>query len=387
MTQSSSPQGNSRQVIVDIIRGFALIGVLMANFAAYVYQQSPSLVLNSMSSPFDQALNTFNTIFFEWKFFTLFSILFGYSFGLLLDSAERNKLNTNAIFIRRMSWLFVVGCIHSLFWYGDVLHLYAICGMILLLFRKKGDRIIFYSSILCMFVLPFLIKYIFRNQPETFTDADLQELYDHLKMASLSELFRFNMDFYYRMFIVSGEDLRELTQVLGRFLFGYYLLRIQFFHRIQANKSLFRKISLYSFLIMIAYFLLRWLLLKQSIHINQFLLSPLLSIGILSTTTFYVMLLTKGYHTYDQNRIFVILQNLGKMTLTNYLLISLFLITWLYGIGWNQLGLFPLSTIWFCALLWLALEIIFSSLWLKRFRYGPIEWILRQFTYWKRISL
>jgi uncharacterized protein len=138
---------------------------------------------------------------------------------------------------------------------------------------------------------------------------------------------------------------------------------------------------------MVAYFLLRWLLLKQSIHINQFLLAPLLSIGILSTTTFYVMLLTKAYHTFGMNWFFTALKNLGRMTLTNYLLISIFLITWLYGIGRNQLGHVGLSTIWSYALLWIGIEIIFSLLWLKRFRYGPAEWVLRQFTYWKRLSL
>ena len=387
MIPSSPPQGNNREVIVDIVRGFALIGVLMANFAAYVYQQAPSSVLNSISSSFDQSLINFDAIFFEWKFFTLFSILFGYSFGLLLDSALRNKLNPNAIFMRRMSLLFVVGCIHSLFWFGDVLHLYAICGMILLLFRKKSDRFILYASILCMFVLPVLIKYAFRHQPETFTDADLQQLYDHLKMDSLSELFRFNIDFYYRMFILPGEDIRELTQVFGRFLFGYYLLRIQFFHRIQTNRSLFWKISFTSFLIMIAYFLLRWSQMNEAIYLNRFLIVPLLSIGILSTTTFYVMLLTKAYQKLGMNWFFAALKNLGRMTLTNYLLISIFLITWLYGIGRNQLGHVGLSTIWSYALLWLGFEITFSSLWLKRFRYGPAEWILRQFTYWKRLPL
>lgn len=387
MTHASSTQGANREVIVDIVRGFALIGVLMANFAAYVYQQTPSSVLHAISSSFDQSLINFDTIFFEWKFFTLFSILFGYSFGLLLDSALRNKLNPNAVFMRRMGWLLVVGCIHSLFWYGDVLHLYAICGMMLLLFRKKSDYVILYSSILCMFVLPVLIKYIFRGQPETFTNADLQQLYDHLKIDSLSKLFCFNMDFYYRMFIVSGEDIRELTQVFGRFLFGYYLLRIQFFHRIQTNRSLFWKISFTSFLIMIAYFLLLWSQMKETIHLNRFLLIPLFSIGILSTTSFYVMLLTKAYETFGMNWFFAILQNLGKMTLTNYLMISAFLITWLYGIGWNQLGNVGLSIIWSLALLWLGFEITFSSLWLKRFRYGPAEWVLRQFTYWKRLPL
>ena len=65
MTQSSTLKGNNREVIVDIVRGFALIGVLMANFAAYVYQQAPSSVLNAISSPFDQSLINFDSIFFD----------------------------------------------------------------------------------------------------------------------------------------------------------------------------------------------------------------------------------------------------------------------------------------------------------------------------------
>jgi len=88
-----------------------------------------------------------------------------------------------------------------------------------------------------------------------------------------------------------------------------------------------------------------------------------------------------------QNRIFKALQALGKMTLTNYLLISAVNIIVLYGIGFGQLGEIPMHIIWLCGLAWLIIEIAVSLLWLSHFRYGPAEWIWRQLTYGKRLPL
>src|SRR6478752_279187 len=107
MTKASPIQQNDRVVIVDIIRGFALAGVLIANFTGYNYQNLPSSVFDTISSPLDKALINFNAVFFEWKFYTTFSILFGYGFGLILTSLEKKNINPNPFFIRRMFWLFL----------------------------------------------------------------------------------------------------------------------------------------------------------------------------------------------------------------------------------------------------------------------------------------
>ena len=388
--QNASPlpiEQKNRTIIVDIIRGFALIGVLIANFTSYVDQQTPESVLNSISSSLDTSLMNINTVFFEWKFMTLFSILFGYGFGLILESLQKKNINTNSFFIRRMFWLFIFGCIHSLFWWADVLHLYAMSGILLLLFRKKPNDSILIYAVLFALVIPPLISYAFRNQPATFTEADIQSLYNQYKTGNLFDVFKFNVNFYYRMFIVSGSDLHDIIQTLGRFLFGYFLLRINLFHAVETKRHTFRRIALFTAPFMIAYFIIRWLLLKETIRINQFLHAPLLSFGIICTTAFYVSILVLAYISFGMNKFFTALQALGKMTLTNYLLISTFLIILLYGFGFNKLGELPMHIIWLYAFVWLCGEIVLSTYWLKYFRYGPAEWIWRQLSYWKRLKL
>lgn len=387
MTSTFPTEQKNRTIIVDVIRGFALIGVLIANFTGYINQQMPEHILNSISSSLDISLMNINTVFFEWKFMTLFSILFGYGFGLILESLEKKNINQNTFFIRRMFWLFIIGCIHTLFWWADVLHLYAMSGIFLLLFRNKSNRTILVCAVLFILLIPPLISYAFRNQPETFTDADIQELYKQYKFGNLFEVFRFNINFYYRMFIVSGSDLHDIVETLGRFLFGYFLLRINLFHSVETKKVIFTKIALFTAPLMIAYFIIRWLLLNGTIHISQFIRAPLLSLGILCTTSFYVSVLVIAFMSFGLNKFFIALQALGRMTLTNYLLVSTFLIVLLYGFGFGKLGELPLHIIWLYALVWIFVEIIFSVYWLKIFKYGPTEWIWRQLTYGKRLQL
>ena len=387
MTATLPIEQKDRAIIVDVIRGFALIGVLIANFTSYVDQQTPEPILNSISSSLDRFLMTFNSVFLEWKFMTLFSVLFGYGFGLILESLEKKNINPNFFFVKRMFWLFVLGVIHSMFWWGDVLNLYAMSGILLLLFRNKSNKTILSYAVLFMLVIPVFISYLLRNQPETFTDADIQGLYNQYKQGTLFEIFKFNINFYYRMFIVSGSNLHDIIETLGRFLFGYFLLRIKFFHLVETKKATFRKIALYAAPLMVSYFIFRWLLINGIIHANQYILSPLLSLGVLSTTTFYVSVLVTAYISFGLNKFFTALQSLGRMTLTNYLMVSAFLVILLYGIGFNKLGELPIHIIWLYAFVWLFVEIIFSTYWLKQFRYGPTEWIWRQLTYWKRLQL
>jgi hypothetical protein len=88
------------------------------------------------------------------------------------------------------------------------------------------------------------------------------------------------------MYIVSGSDLTDSIETLGRFLFGYFLLRINLFHDVQTKKQLFKRIVLATAPMMIAYFITRWLLLKDTIQNDQFLLTPFIKLGILQQAHF-----------------------------------------------------------------------------------------------------
>jgi uncharacterized protein len=380
-------QQHERTVIVDIIRGFALSGVLIANFTAYNQQNLPSSVFDAISSPLDRALDEFNSVFFEWKFMTLFSILFGYGFGLIISSLEKKNIDPTSFFARRMFWLFVFGIIHTLFWWADVLHLYAMSGIFLLLFRKVSVQKILISSLLLMFVLPAFISFLFRGHPDYFTESNMQLLYKQYKYGNLLDVFSANANLYYKAFVITGADLHDVIETLGRFLFGYFLLRINLFESVANKKALFRKVLLVTAPIVIAYFIIRWLSLKGSIHTSGIIWEPLIKIGIVATSTFYTSVLVLLFSAYGRIRLFAWLQALGKMTLTNYLLISAILIIVLYGIGFGKLGEIPMHIVWPWALIWLIIEIVFSTTWLRHFRFGPFEWIWRQLTYKKWIPI
>jgi len=387
MVTASPIQQSERAILVDIVRGFALVGVLMANFTGYAYENLPSGIFNAVSSPLDKALNDFNAIFFEWKFFAMFSVLFGYGFGLILLSLEKKGVNPVAYFARRMGWLFVFGIVHSLFWWGDVLHLYAISGLLLLAFRQFSDKSVLWTSILLMFIITPFVSFLLRNQPDYFTDQHLQYLYEQYRYGNVVDVMRANMNFNYHAFIATGADLHDIGETLGRFLFGYYLLRINLFGDINTKRSLFVRAMLVTLPLMTGYFIVRWMLLRDMITFNDITRELMMKAGILSTSIFYASTLVLLFIRFGQNKFFSALKALGTMTLTNYLLISAFCVVLLYGIGFGKLGIISMHTMWFSAFAWLVIEILFSKYWLKKFRFGPAEWIWRQLTYQKRIQL
>jgi uncharacterized protein len=374
-------------VLVDIIRGFALIGVLFANFNSYVEQMTPGNILDSLLTPIDKYFLWFNTIFIEWKFMTLFSILFGYGFGLILISLDKKGIKPSAFFMRRMFWLFIFGFVHCLFWWGDVLHLYAMSGVLLLFLRKLSNKNIFILSVTFMFILPVLFSYLTQNLPETYTDADFRNSFEIYKYGNLIDVFKINLVTYYKLFIASYSNLQDIIETLGRFLLGYFLLSIKVLDSIEQKRKQIKNIMLLTCPIMITYFVFRWLQLSEIIYYDSPLFKPIIKIGILSATTFYVCLLILAFLKKGESKIFTYLRLLGTMTLTNYLMVSAIMIIVLYGIGFGYMGEIAIHIIWLMAAIGLLFEMILSKIWLNKFRYGPMEWLWRQLTYGKRLPL
>src|SRR6476619_2235269 len=107
MATSLPIQQKERVVIVDVLRGFALFVVLMGNFTGMLTNYVPSTIIKTLSTPFDNCLDGLHSILIQNKFMTLFSILFGYGFGVIMDRVTKKNLNSSSFFLRRMFWLFL----------------------------------------------------------------------------------------------------------------------------------------------------------------------------------------------------------------------------------------------------------------------------------------
>ncbi len=145
-TPTSRPEpvaANERIAAVDVLRGFALLGILAMNIAGFAW---PGAVLDNPLrgggfSGLDRIIWVFNHLFFEMKMMTLFSMLFGAGLVLMGERSDQRGTSLRGIYYRRCLWLLVIGLIHSyLIWFGDILVMYAECGLIIYLFRSWRPR-------------------------------------------------------------------------------------------------------------------------------------------------------------------------------------------------------------------------------------------------------
>lgn len=349
----------------------------------------PQNVIDAQASSFDQFLYQVHDIFIENKFMTLFSILFGYGFGVIMQRLEKKNINSTPFFLRRMLWLFIFGCLNLALWNGDILHVYAITGIFLLLFRKLSNRTILLSSVFFLFVLPLAIRFYQHWLLRFSTDHDalVGNYYQAYKWGSLKDVALMNYKTYLPQWIYTWVEWRDMSETLGRFLLGYYILRRKLLLNLDENLLVIKKIWKGTFFIMIAYICLLILNDKKILTVPRFILFPFLRIGVLATTLFYA---TSIIRFYMKNKIQWLMQtfrNLGRMTLTNYLVQTIIYVMIFYGIGFGLLGEFSFGIIWLATFIIYFLQGLFSKWWLSEFYYGPFEWLWRQLTYKKRFRL
>ena len=380
-----------RHVILDALRGFAILGIILANF--------PDFSLWTFSDPSgwtltDKITRAVQTFLIDGKFYTLFSLLFGIGFSIQLSNAE-GRLRT---FYRRMAVLLVIGLLHLFFlWSGDILMLYAVCGMLLPLFRKLPAR----KILLCaagLLLLPVLLDALFGTSP-----ADPLEM-EQWRICALYGITEANFGTWlsdagsYRevlQFLHQGRVERmwefvighRFFKVLGLFLIGFAAGREGIYADIKGYAPLLRRILLYGLLLGIPVgFLYTWSSmagypLGRVAHGSFYLLS-VYPMGFAYAAGFALL-----FERNAEASGWKLLSNPGRMACTNYLGQSVLGIVIFYGIGFglgNRVGLVGTELI---ALGVYALQIAISCLWLRHFRFGPIEWIWRMLTYGQRLPL
>ena len=146
MGSTAAPTATTERIYtLDVIRGFALLGIFIMNvpgFNTSFYAGTDGTEL--WPAWWDQWTRTATDVLFAGKFNSMFSMLFAIGFTIQLGRLEaRDPGRATSIYLRRIFWLFVFGAIHMcVFWTGDVLHMYALFGLVLLALRRVPEKVL-----------------------------------------------------------------------------------------------------------------------------------------------------------------------------------------------------------------------------------------------------
>ena len=398
---------HERAAILDVLRGLALMGVLLDNifgFTGYGYSSEEQMKAFPTYYP-DITLGLLELVFINGKFYSLFSLLFGIGFSVILIRNEQKSLNPLPVFYRRLFLLACFGAAHLfLLWEGDILFLYAMIGCLLPLFRKCSDKTLITWAVI-LIASPILIDLV-KVLLHVKTGAFLEEL--AFKIDEKNGITKDNFSTYlskpgsgwkeWRNWQASGFlyrysyliETNRIPKVLGMFLLGFCAGRKMMYANLDQYVPLFKKIKRWGFIIGIpASFAHVYFMFK-----GKGIPDPM---G-LATTTFYalsVVPLSLAYtsticlfwlRTNGNSRL-RILAPVGRMALTNYLMQTISCITIFYGVGFGLGGNIGPTFFVPIALCIYTLQIIYSNWWFKHFNYGPLEWIWRQWTYKKRLPI
>ena len=403
MTINESLEPKQRIQILDILRGFALLGIIFNNmeyFSGYAFMPFDDLK-QVTNFELDEKLYSFLDIIITAKFFTLFSILFAVGFYIQYNKQKEDSINFLRAYRRRIFFLFIIGLLHSLIWFGDILFLYAIVAIILTLFRNvKPTNLIRWS--IFFLILPFLFDFamfFFLQAPAanvtvnpvtlahtSYPDMTPAAVIKTFQEGSFVEVFNFNIHnlvWKWLGYFPSG----RLFTFFGIFLLGYYLASIGFFTKKNNSKSLLISSFLIGIVAAISAKMLGGSMFKFPSTPANSIYKLLLTISQIFLCLFYITSIFEIVKTSAGKKGLNYLIPLGRMALSNYLLQTIFMITVFYNFGFNlfgKIGLFQTTGI---VILFLALQIIFSNIWLKHFRFGPFEWVWRSFTYKKWIKI
>ncbi len=403
MTSINTEYARDRVQVLDVLRGFALLGILLIN-AMSILAVKGSTPAFTVDIPFlDRLLQDLILFFVESKFFTLFSLLFGIGFAIQIQSAERQGAKFLLRISRRMLGLLIFGALHILLlWDGDILVIYAITGSILIAFRKTAFSRLKKWVISLLAIPGTLVFLIFiytlaaRLTPagsRTFAESDRSLAKEFANTDATQALLQSG-------FVESiGERIRafgelspllfsRIPTVLAMFLLGLYLGRSNFIRELPEKIEVLKRVRFWGLFVGFALMLLIVAGTKflptvsalVAIIEDQYLAGPTLCLG-------YAAALTLAFVNNPRRRVFDYFSKVGRMALTNYLTQSLVLTFLSYGWGLGlALRLNGFEVLGICVGLF-AMQVAISDLWLRKFRFGPLEWVWRCITYWKVLPI
>lgn len=391
-------RGQERIEAIDVLRGVAILGILIVNMGLFSlpdglppHQLWPSLV--------DGAVERLIFFVAQEKFKTLFSFLFGLGLAVQMMRAEARGVRFVPLYARRLFVLFLIGVAHYLLlWDGDILHEYAVDGFVLLLFRRRSLRTLLVSAGMVLAIPVFfysLTTYYSvthrMSRPlmswiswETGPDdqqaiAETQRIYSRGTYGEMVAL---------RAGELPDDATPDIADafVFAAFLLGLYAGRRRIFHDASAHLPFLRRVQRWGLAIGVAgnaAFAVGGAFDPSSSSVMQNVGRLCLVVAAPAMTFFYASTIVLLAQQEAWQRRLAPLAAVGRMALSNYLLQSLICTTIFYSYGLALFGTARPSLGLLLTIGIFLIQIPLSVWWLRRFQFGPVEWLWRSLTYWR----
>ena len=377
-----------RVMVIDVLRGFALIGIIVANMRGFnspmeAYSQ-PYLLWNSRTDLVVQGLIDF---FVTSKFMTLFAMLFGLGFAVQM---ERGGEQFEGVYLRRMIGLLAIGAIHAfLIWWGDILITYAAMGFCLLVFQRTSSDDLFRWSMM-LYWLPMLMAggalVLSSGGAAAAPGADQA-------MRHAIEVYRHGT--FHELLSQRWQDWKDFNssgpfaapRVLGLFLFGTWVWRKGILRHVEDYLPSIRRTWRWSVPIGLAGNAAT-VAIDNIWRPNPLTLTPLsvavmliMSVAVPAMSLAYACTIVLLFRRPAWKRLLRPFAAVGRMALTNYLGQSVICTAIFYSFGLAWFGtMAPLAGLGLSLAIYAA-QVVFSAAWTRAFRFGPAEWAWRSVTY------
>lgn len=389
-----------RIVTLDVLRGIALLGVVVANvwmwfsglafrFPAYREQ------LHQLS--LDSIVFIAIAILVSGKAISTFSFLFGHGFAIQMLRAQARGRSVARVYARRLAVLLVIGVCHMLLlWYGDILTVYAALGFVLLMFRNRADRTLLVWAAVFMVGVPLAVSglpWVLSVAGIALPPPDIAEIarrnattLSALQHGGYPEILRENVRQAGVFYL--GRKAPMMLFVLGWFLIGLYTGRHRVFQNVDRYEHALRRIAAWGIPIGlgagIGIATLQLTTTPEAMNARPGLI--MLATLLFLTSTFplaagYVSMVTLLLRRSRFAHSLSVFAPVGRMALTNYLTQTVVMLLIFYPFGGGLIGRTGPAIGLLIAGVVFGAQAIASKVWLTYFQFGPMEWVWRSLTY------
>jgi uncharacterized protein len=378
---------SQRAPVIDALRGLALFGILAVNIQSAVWSVGgPTLgVLDATSRTADYVAVVLTAFFLEYKFYPIFCFCFGYGFAVQVSGWKRRAEDASARWQRRMGFMLVMGLLHGIFvWFGDILARYALTGMVLRRHMDRGPRALLKAARF-WFVVVLAVTFVYALIPapddvSTTLPAEItaaKAIYENGSYWQVT--WQRSKDF----FLILTTYLFVFPQVMLLFLLGALTAKMGWLAHPARHRAWLLKVFVLALLagvpINIVYAIDGVTRASDFSAVFGFraafvsTAAPIFSFAIIAGSA---LLSTHHFGA----RIAALFAPAGKLALTNYIAQSMLMSTLLYGYGFGLGRQFKQAELLALALAIFFVQLVFSHIYLRYFKQGPLEWLWRRWT-------